>query len=65
MLRAILNKSWRQHPTKQQLYGHLHPKSKIIQVRRTKYTEHSWRSKDEIINDVLPWTPTHGHAGIG
>ena len=22
MLRAILNKSWRQHPTKQQLYGH-------------------------------------------
>ena len=23
MLRAILNESWRQHPTKQQLYGHL------------------------------------------
>ena len=23
MLRAILNNSWRQHPTKQQLYGHL------------------------------------------
>ena len=22
ILRAILNKSWRQHPTKQQLYGH-------------------------------------------
>ena len=22
MLQAILNKSWRQHPTKQQLYGH-------------------------------------------
>ena len=25
MLRAILNKSWRQYPTKQQLYGHLPP----------------------------------------
>ena len=23
MLRAILNRSWRQHPTKQQLFGHL------------------------------------------
>ena len=23
MLRAILNKSWRQHPTRHQLYGHL------------------------------------------
>ncbi len=26
MLRAILNKSWRQYPTKQQLYGHLSQK---------------------------------------
>ena len=25
MLRVILNKSWRQHPTKEQLYGHLKP----------------------------------------
>ena len=33
MLRAILNKSWRQHPTKHQLYGHLPPITKTIQVR--------------------------------
>ena len=33
MLRAILNKSWRQHPKKQQLYGHLPPITKTIQVR--------------------------------
>ena len=26
-LRAILNKSWRQHPTRHQLYGHLPPRS--------------------------------------
>ena len=25
MLRAVLNKSWRQHPTRHQLYGHLPP----------------------------------------
>ena len=31
MLLAILNKSWRQHPTKQQLYGHLPPITKTIQ----------------------------------
>ena len=30
MLRAILNKSWRQLPTKHQLYGHLPPITKII-----------------------------------
>ena len=46
MLRAILNKSWRQHPTKQQLYGHLTPIMKTIQVRRTRHAEHSWRRRD-------------------
>ena len=36
MLRAILNKSWWQHPTRHQLYGHLPPIKKTIQVRRTR-----------------------------
>ena len=31
MLRAILNKSWQQHPTRHQLYGHLPPITKTIQ----------------------------------
>ena len=44
MLRAILNKSWRQHPIKQQLYGHLPPISKTIQIRRTRHAGHCWRS---------------------
>ena len=44
MLRAILNKSWRQHPTKHQLYGHLLPITKTIQVRRTRHGGHSRRS---------------------
>ena len=53
MLRAILNKSWRQHPTRHQLYGHLPPITKPIQVRRTRHAGHCWRSKDELISDVL------------
>ena len=52
MLRAIFNKSWRQHPTRQQLYGHLPPITKTIQFRRTRHAEHYWRSRDELINDV-------------
>ena len=30
---AVLDKSWKQHPTKQQLYDHLPPIPQIIQVR--------------------------------
>ena len=53
MLRAILNKSWRQHSTRHQLYGHLPPITKNIQVRQTRHAGHCWRSRDELISDVL------------
>ena len=59
MLRAILNKSWRQHPTRHQLYGHLPPITKTIQFRRTRHAGHCWRSRDELMSDVLLWTPTY------
>ena len=65
MLRAILNKSWRQHTTRHQLYGHLPPITKTIQVRRTRHAGHCWRSWYELIN-VLLWTPpTYGRAKAG
>ena len=65
MLQAILNKSWRQHPTKHQLYGHLPPITKTIQVRRTRHAWHCWRSRDERISDILLWTPTYGRTKAG
>ena len=65
MLRAILNKSWWQHPTRHQLYGHLPPITKTIQVRWTRHAGHCWRSRDELISDVLLWTLTHGRAKAG
>ena len=65
MLRAILNKSWRQHPTRHQLFSHLTPITKTIQVRRTRHAGHCWRSRDELISDVLLWTSTYGRAKAG
>ena len=65
MLRAILNKSWWQHPTRHQLYSHLPPIMKTIQVRRTRHAGHCWRSRDELISDELLWTPTYGLAKAG
>ena len=65
MLRAILNKSWQQHPTRHQLYGHLPPITKTIQARRTRHAGHCWRSKDEIVSDVLLWTLAYGQSKAG
>ena len=65
MLYAILNRSWRQHPTKQQLYGLLPPITKTIKIRRTRHAGHCLRSKEEFISDALIWTPSHGRAKSG
>ena len=62
MLRAILNRSWQQHPTRRQLYGHLPPITKTIQARRTRLAGHCRRNKDEIVSDVLLWTPAYGQS---
>ena len=61
----IKKKSWGQHSTEHQLYGHLPLITKTIQVRRTWHARHSWRSRDELISDLLLYTPTYGRAKAG
>ena len=41
------------------------PITKTSQVRRTRHAGHCWRSRDELIGDVLIWTPTYGRAKAG
>ena len=65
ILRAILNKSWRQHPTKQQLYCHLPLITKTIKIKRTKHEGHCWRSRDQLISEVLLWIFSQGRAKAG
>ena len=57
--------SWGQHPTKQQLYSHQPPIMKTIKIRRTRHAGHCWRRREELVSDVLLWTPAHGRANAG
>ena len=65
MLRPILDKSWRQHHSKHQLYGYLPPIAKTIQVRRTRHAGHCCRSRDELISDVSRLTSSYDQAKAG
>ena len=61
MLRAILNKSWRQHPQNSSCTATYHPSRKL-----SKFNEPDcWRSKDELRSDILLWTLSHGWAKAG
>ena len=65
ILRTILNKSCRQHPTKQQLYDNQRPITKTIKIKQTRHAGHCWSSRVEVISDVLLLTPSHGRAKAG
>ena len=65
MLCTALNRSWKDHPTNVELYGHIPPISKSLQQQRTRFAGHCWRSKEELAGDILLWKPTHGHQPRG
>ena len=52
-------------PNYTRIHTHLPPITKTIQVRRTRHAGHCWRSRDELISDVLLWTSTYGWAKAG
>ena len=65
MLGAILSKSWKQHTTKQLLYNHLPLITKTIHIKRRRHAGNCWRSKDDLITDVLLWTPLQRRTDVG
>ena len=65
MLQAILNKSWTQHPYKEAAVRAYTTHHENYQIWRSIHAEHCWRSRDEVISDILLWTPSHGWANAG
>ena len=65
MLCTVLNKSWKQHFIKKQLYGHLHPISQTIQVRQTRCG--ALLKEKGRIHKQLPLmdSSAHGCASVG
>ena len=55
MLRAVTNKSWRDHLSNEQLYGDITKISKSIRMQRLRFAGNCWRSKYEVASDLLLW----------
>ena len=52
--RAILNKASHKAAAVRTPTTH----HKTIQVRRTRHAGHCWGSREKLISDILPWTPS-------
>ena len=65
MLRAVLNISWKKHPTRKLLYGNLPTVSHKIRDRRLRFAGHCYRNKSELASELLLWKPTYGKRSRG
>ena len=65
MLRAALNRSWRDHPTNKELYANIPPISQSIRLQRLRFAGHCWRNKEELAGKVLLWSPSNGRRSQG
>ena len=60
-----MEKKLNRNYTKQQLYGYLPPILETFWVRWVRHAGHCWKSKKELLSDILLWTPPHGHTSVG
>ena len=52
-MRAILNRSWKDHPNNKDIYGNIPDIITSIRQQRLHFSGHSWRSKMELASDVI------------
>ena len=65
MIRAILNKYWRDHPTNTELCVNIPSISHLIRDIIIRYACHCYRSDKEIVNKVIHLNQNNGKTMIG
>ena len=65
MLRVALNISWRDHMSNKDLYGKIPKFTDTIREQRLRISGHCWRSKNEVVSDVLLRLPIHRRRSRG
>ena len=58
LLKRVQNLNWVDHPTLAQIYNGLPRISETLSSRRLRFSGHCLRAKEEIISDLLLWSPT-------
>ena len=57
LLRRAKNLSWRNHPTRELIYGDLCPVSSLVKARRVQFAGHCYRAENEVISSLILWRP--------
>ena len=65
MLSAVTNVTWQKHIANDVLYAGLARISTTIRERLLSFKGHCWRSKNEVVSDLVLWEPKHSKRSVG
>ena len=65
MLRMVLDVSWKEKRTNQELYQDLPKLTEMVRERRLRIAGHCVRHEEEIAHHLILWEPTRGNRGRG
>ena len=64
MLRAIRNRSWKDHPSNKEIYSNIPDICTSIRQQILRFSGHCWRNKCELASDIILWQPTKSERKI-
>ena len=65
MLRVVKNVTWQKRIINEVLSVGLPRVSTTIRERRLRFSGHCWKSKNEVVSDLVLWEPKHGIRNVG
>ena len=60
----IFNVTWQHRITNEVLYAGFPRISIILRERRLRFSGHCWRSKNEVVSDLVLWELKHGKMSV-
>ena len=65
LLMMVQNLNWKDHPTRDTIYGDLPKVSLIVRARRLNFAAHCTRRVNEPVSSLVFWNPTQGTRNQG
>ena len=65
LLMMVLDLNWKDHPTREEIYGSLPKVSEIVRERRLNFAAHCSRRQNEPVSELVFCTPTQGSRAQG
>ena len=65
LLMKALNLNWKDHPTREKIYGKLPKVSEVVRGRRLSFAGHCVRRLNEPVSKLVFWCPTQGSRSKG